>query len=83
MRTMDTSPEIEEIQIEIFRKMEPERKLSLVFQLMALEKEIMIEGIRNRHPEYTDQEVKLAFIRLSLGDVIFEKVYPGYKNIKP
>jgi hypothetical protein len=39
-------------------------------------------GIRMRHPEYTDEQVRLATIRLRLGDAWFRVGFPGIE-IKP
>jgi hypothetical protein len=83
MKSIDTSREIEKIQVNILRKMEPEQRLKLVFQLFETEKKLLIEGIRSRHPEYTEKEIKLALKRIFLGDELFEIVYPKAKGIKP
>jgi hypothetical protein len=39
-------------------------------------------GIRMRHPEYTDEQVRLATIRVRLGDAWFRVGFPGVE-IKP
>jgi hypothetical protein len=83
MKSLDTSKEIEKIQIDILRKKEPEQRLKLALQLFETEKKLLIEGIRSRHPEYTEKEIKLALIRTFLGDELFETIYPEAKKIKP
>jgi len=32
-------------------------------------------GVRRRHPEYTDEQVRLALIRMRLGERLFHEVY--------
>lgn len=83
MKQIDTSSESEKIQIEILRKMRPEQRLNLALQLCEIEKKLLIEGIRSRHPNYSENEINLALIRILLGDELFEKVYPFAKRIKP
>jgi hypothetical protein len=41
----------------------------------------MEEGIRHRHPEYSDEEVRLASIRARLGDELFLKAYPNARLV--
>lgn len=81
MRPMDTSKKAEEVQIEILKKMNPERRLEIALQLFETEKNLLMEGIKTRHPEYTEKEVKLALIRIFLGDKLFSKVYSPKKEI--
>ena len=35
------------------------------------------DGIRMRHPSYTDEEVRLTGIRLRIGDALFSAAFPG------
>jgi len=83
MKPIDTSPEIERMQIEKLRRMTPEKRLKLALQLIETEKKLLMEGIKKRHPEYKEKEIKLALIRILLGEELFEKVYPWAKKIKP
>lgn len=83
MRAIDTSQKAEEIQIEILKRMNPERRLQLSLLLFETEKNLLMEGIRKRHPEYTQEEVKFALIRIFLGEQLFSAVYPFAKEIKP
>lgn len=83
MNSLDTSPEMEKLQIEILRKMSPEMRLNLAIQLFETEKNLLMEGIRSRHPEYNEEEIRLALLRILLGDEQFEIVYPQGKGIKP
>lgn len=83
MKAFDTLPEIENLQIEILRKVGPEKRLKLAMELLEIEKKLLIEGIRRRHPEYKEEEIKLALIKILLGKKQFEIVYPQAKEIKP
>ncbi|MFC1668282.1 hypothetical protein ACFL1T_02710 [Chlamydiota bacterium] len=33
-------------------------------------------GIKQRHPEYTKNQIELAAIKLSIGNELFDKAYP-------
>jgi len=82
-RPLDTSPEAERVQIEIFRKMTPERRLRVAAELRQLVRKSLAEGVRMRHPDYNEEQVHLAVTRLTLPEKLFLKVYPQAKNILP
>ena len=76
-RPLDTSPEADELQFKIIREMLPEKRLRLLFDFIESGRRLLEEGIRYRHPEYTDEDVRLASIRARLGDELFKRVYPN------
>jgi hypothetical protein len=73
----DTTHEAAMVQLEIFRRMPPEQRLQLAFQMTDSLRQVAAAGVRHRHPEYNEQQVRLAVIRLTLGDQLFHEVYPG------
>jgi hypothetical protein len=75
----DTTPEAARVQREIFRRMSPSRRLELACQMSDFVRGIVAAGVRSRHPDYDDNQVKLAVIRLTIGDELFHKAYPGVK----
>ncbi|MBW1999805.1 MAG: hypothetical protein JRJ29_17820 [Deltaproteobacteria bacterium] len=80
---IDTTVEAEKKQIEIFRKMSPEKRLINSISLAQTSRRLLAAGVRMRHPEYTDDQVRLATIRLILGDTLFAAVYPEGKELRP
>ncbi len=78
----DTTDEAVQVQIEIFRRMSPERRLPMAFQMTADLRRRMADGVRRRHPDYSERQVKLAVISLALGEELFRAVYPGV-DVKP
>jgi len=82
-RPLDTSEEADRIQTEIYRAMTPERRLRLGFEASETSRQLQAAGVRFRHPEYSDEEVRLAVTRINLGDELFLKVYPARKLIVP
>lgn len=82
-RPLDTSPEAERVQIEIFRKMTPEQRLQLSAQLTQIHRKRPAIGVRRRHPEYDEDQVRLAVIRLTIPEELFLAAYPHAKDIVP
>ena len=44
---------------------------------------ITMDGIRSRHPEYTDDEVRHAMLRLTLGDELYAAAWPSRPLLAP
>ena len=61
----DTSPKAEAIQREILRRMSGAERLELAFQMSEDIRRLRLDGIRYRHPEWTDEQVKKELIRLT------------------
>jgi hypothetical protein len=78
----DTTVDAFWVQIDVMRRLGVEGRARLTFQLCEQLRRIVEDGVRMRHPDYTDEQVRLAAIRLRLGDELFRKVYPGVE-IKP
>jgi hypothetical protein len=74
---VDTSPEAAQVQVEIFRRMVPSRRLQLALEMGDSLRALVAAGIQQRHPEYAPQQVRLALIRLTLGKELFQKAFPG------
>jgi hypothetical protein len=78
----DTTPEAAAVQLDIYRRMPPWRRLQIALELGDMVRELSVAGVRSRHPEYTDDQVRLAVIRLSVGENLFRKAYPG-QDVQP
>lgn len=81
-RFSDTSKEAAAVQREVLRKMGPEGRLRLTFQLCDQLREVTKSGIRHRHPDYTEKQVTQAYLRLICDEALFQQVFPGCQ-IKP
>lgn len=65
--TTDTSPEAEEVQLDLIRRLTPsERALKALRMTTRLIRECKAAIARN-HPEFTPQEIGIAFIELNYG----------------
>jgi hypothetical protein len=73
----DTTPEAARVQREIFLRMSPSRRLQLACEMSDSIRQFVAAGVRSRHPDYDDEQVRLAVIRLTLGDELFHRAYSG------
>ncbi len=72
---LDTHPKIEKIQLELIRRMPSWKKFELVDDINKLVKTIALNGIRQRHPQATEHQIKRMMADLLLGEELANKVY--------
>ena len=82
MRTPDTTLEAQQVQLEIFRRMDPEKRLQCAIALSQTCRELLKEGVRRRHPEYDERQISLAVARLMLPEKLFFAAYPEGRDIR-
>jgi hypothetical protein len=71
----DTSPEIEEFQIQRLRQMPPWRKLALVGEMNRTVRTLALAGLRQRHPDDTPAQQQRRLADLILGSELASRVY--------
>jgi hypothetical protein len=79
----DTSADAYRVQIEIYRRMGGPGRVAEMFRLNDLARKMTMAGIRSRHPEYDDEQLRLAYARLTLGDDLVRKVWPDRELVEP
>jgi len=79
----DTTPEAWAAQLEMLRRLGGPRRSAAAFRLTALARAAARSGIRARHPDYSDEEVRRAFCRLLHGDAVARRVWPGAPLVDP
>jgi len=79
----DTSGEAEIKQIEILRRMGPEARLAAAVELSRISRKLLEEGVRRRHPDYDERQIRLETIRLILPKELFLAAYPQAGEILP
>ena len=72
----DTTIEAARIQFSILRKMGMEGRARMVFELSDALRSITESGVRQRHPDYDENMVRLAAIRIAIGENLFRQAYP-------
>jgi len=82
-RALDTTEEAERVQIEVFRKMSPGKRLQAASALYRMARSLMETGVRMRHPDYNDEQIRLAVIRLTLPEELFLAAYPHARDNTP
>jgi hypothetical protein len=70
----DTSPEIEKIQIQMFRKATTLKRFTRARSLTSTVIQLSRRAIHKGHPSFSDQEVKEEFVSLHYGKKLAEKV---------
>ena len=77
MRPADTDEEAHAAQIAFYRRIGGEQRLALAIRMSEEVRAVTADGIRARHPEYTENDVQLALHRLMLGDELFQAAWPA------
>lgn len=70
----DTTIEAHRKQIEILRKMSPESRALISFELSDNVRQNAIAGIKKLHPDFTDTQIKRELLRRMVGDELFRKI---------
>lgn len=79
----DTSASADRVQVEAYRRMGGSGRLETAFRLIELARHAAVSGIRARHPGYTDEQVRLAYARLVLGDSLTRAAWPRHDLVDP
>jgi hypothetical protein len=79
----DTSTAAHRVQRDLYLKMGGAGRLAIAFQLNETVRNVAMAGIRHRHPHYTNDEVRLAWARLTLGDDLCRAVWPEQPLVEP
>jgi hypothetical protein len=82
-RPMDTAPDAHALQIDAVRRMGPESRARLAFEMSDEIRSISAEGVRRRHPEYDERSVERAVATLYLGPELASAVWPGEALLRP
>jgi len=67
MPLLDTSPAALERQREASRQMTPQQRLAVAAEMCDEIRAVAAAGIRQRHPAYSDAEVRAALVAILLG----------------
>jgi hypothetical protein len=72
----DTSEEARRVQFDSLRAMDISGRGAMTFRLNRAVREVARAGIRSRHPDYSEAQVQMALMRLTLGEKLFLEVFP-------
>ncbi|WP_394843029.1 hypothetical protein LZC95_38995 [Pendulispora brunnea] len=83
MRSHDTHPAAYEVQLDVYRRMTPGRKVEIALELSESVRRTARSGIRKRHPEYSEQQVTRALVALIHGRETAQRVWPNEPPVVP
>jgi hypothetical protein len=76
----DTHPEMEKLQIDLWRQATPTRKMEMLAQLYRSARVLALAGLQRRHPKADEAELKRRLADLMLGAELAGKVYGPYPH---
>ena len=74
--SLDTSPDIEQRQVDAWRRMSPAEKAALVTGLTRAAYTMVWAGVRSRHPDASPREQFLRLAIVVLGPDLATAAYP-------
>lgn len=77
----DTTRDSAVKQFDILRKMDIEGRAAMTFELSDNLRSILASGIRQRHPDYNDDQIKMAVMRLTIDKKLFDEAFPDCKVV--
>jgi hypothetical protein len=81
-RSRDTSADADAVYRQVLGRMDASRKAQMVFELSDNVRAATEAGIRLRHPEYNDRQIRLAATRLAIGEELFRLAFPN-EDVRP
>jgi hypothetical protein len=79
---LDTTLEAARVQRDVLMAMGPERRLEVAAQLSDSVRACVVAGVRMRCPDYDEEQVRRAVLRIVLGEPLFRKLFPQ-TNVRP
>ena len=77
------SPEIEQMQVEGWRRMSPEQNAEIVKGLTQAAFRLTLAGIRHRYPQASPREQQLRLALITLGPDLATKAFPEITTLDP
>ena len=71
----DSTLEAARKQFEILRRLGPEVRLKMAFEMSDNLRRIVGADVRGRHPDYNEQKIKQGVLRLMIGEALFKQIY--------
>jgi len=79
--SLDTSADVERLQVEAWRRMSPLQKAGIMSQATSDALTLALSGIRQRHPGASERECFIRLAALQLGPTLVRQVYPDADRI--
>jgi hypothetical protein len=79
----DTTAQAHHIQRDVYRCMSAHERMTIAFRLTSATRHLAEAGIKARHGGYTDDQLRLAYARLVLGDALVRAAWPDHELVAP
>ena len=79
--TADTTADVEQRQVDVWRRLSPREKLQLVSDTTCAMVNLSLAGIRSRHPQASERECFLRLAAILLGVDTARRVYPDAAQV--
>jgi hypothetical protein len=66
----DIDPRAAAVQLELLRRATPERRAAIMLKLSSSVISLSRSALRARHPEWSDDEIGLEWVRLNYGEAL-------------
>ena len=76
----DTHPNMEALQIRLLREVPSWKKMKMMVDLNESVQKLALAGLRTRHPEANEKELRRRLADLLLGEDVAFKVYGDIDN---
>jgi hypothetical protein len=79
----DTSPEVERVMLDLWRKIPPARRFTLVCDTSSALREFVLAGVRERYPGETPERLRRRLADVWLGEELARKAYGALPSDEP
>ena len=79
--SVDTTADIEQRQVEAWRRLSPVERLRLVTDTTRAVMDLSLAGIRRRHPQASERECFLRLAAIRLGVNTTRQIYPDATHL--
>ncbi|MFH1716445.1 MAG: hypothetical protein ABIF19_03770 [Planctomycetota bacterium] len=77
---LDTTIESARKEYEILRRLGPEVRAEMAFEMSDNLRSVVEAGVRLRHPDFDEGKVRLEVVRLMIGDKLYSQMLKAIKN---
>lgn len=75
MNGKDTSPDAQQVLVDIYRKMPTTIKIRRIFGAYHTGKMLAMAGLRESHPQASEEQIWYLWAKQHLGEKLFNEVY--------
>ena len=80
--TTDTSADAETLQLDLLKQMTPQQRIEKMCGLSHSVRQMTLQAIRRRHPDFNEEDVRLRFIELTYGQSLADDLRRWQQEMK-